>query len=718
MKLLKWIVIVVGAGVILFAGALAFIAATFDPNQYKQQVADLVKEKTQRTLTIEGDIRLLLFPKLGVYLGKTRLSGFRTEEAFAGLDEMRVSLALIPLLSRQVVVDQVQLVGLNASLVKYKDGKTNFDDLLGGGEKQEPEPQEPKPTAEPEPVAPIRFDVEGIRVSNAAVSWRDEAAGAEYKVSNIEIKTGRVAEKVPVKFELGAAFSASEPKLDVTLQSAGTLSADIHNKTYELAVLSAAVKAIGPQLDAKLDLKLSDLQASPAMLRIGDVLVSVDAKQADNVIKGKLSTPVTANLDTQVFDLTKLAGEFDITAPALPMTTLKLPLAGMVSADLKQQMVNVDLTTKLDESNIKAKIALSQFDALFTRFDVVIDKFNMDRYFPPAEPKPAAKPEAPADGGPAPEQPIDFSPIKSLNLAGSLRIGDFVASNIKVQNLRVDVKAAGGKLDINPLLADLYQGSAKGSAVVNANNNQISVKQNLSGVLIGPLLRDAADQDLLEGRGDVILDLTTAGNSVTAFKKALNGTAALKLKDGALKGIDLAQSLRNAKSMFSGGARESEQAATGGEKTDFSEMSASFVVRNGVARNQDLLAKSPFLRLTGEGEINLVESSLNYLAKAAVVATSSGQEGKDLADLKGLTIPVRVSGPFAALKYKLEFGSAFSAGVKQQFEQKQDELKDKLEDKLKSRLPGATAPAAGEEGAAAEQQKPEDALKDRLKKLF
>jgi len=280
------------------------------------------------------------------------------------------------------------------------------------------------------------------------------------------------------------------------------------------------------------------------------------------------------------------------------------------------------------------------------------------------------------------------------------------------------VKAAGGKLDINPLRADLYQGSVKGSAVVNANNNQISVKQNLSGVQIGPLLRDAADQDLLEGRGDVILDLTTAGNTVTAFKNALNGTAALNLKDGALKGINLAQSLRNAKSMFTGGARESEQTAASGEKTDFSEMSASFVIRNGVARNKDLLVKSPFLRLTGEGEINLVESSLNYLAKAAVVATSSGQEGKDLADLKGLTVPVRVSGPFAALKYKLEFGSAFSAGVKQQFEQKKDELKDKLEDKLRSRLPGVTAPASGEDGAATEQQKPEDALKDRLKKLF
>jgi len=571
-----------------------------------------------------------------------------------------------------------------------------------------------------QPAAPIRFDVEGIRLSNAAVSWRDEAAGTEYKVSNIEIKTGRVAEKVPVKFELGAAFSASEPKLDVTLQSAGTLTADVQNQTYVLAVLSAAVKAIGPRLDAKVDLKLSDLQASPAMLRIGDVLLSVDAKQADNAVKGRLSTPVTANLDTQVVELPKLAGEFDITVPALPMKTLKLPLAGTVSADLKKQMVNVDLTTRLDESNIKAKVALSQFDALFTRFDVAIDKLNLDRYLPPAEKKAAGAEPATA---PQAEQPIDFSPIKSLNLAGSLRIGDFVASNIKVQNLRVDVKAAGGKLDINPLLADLYQGSVKGSATVNANNSQVAVKQNLAGVQIGPLLRDAADQDLLEGRGDVILDLTTAGNSVPAFKKALNGTAALNLKDGALKGINLAQSLRNAKAMFTGGTRDSEQAAAAGEKTDFSDLSASFVIRDGVAHNDDLLVKSPFLRLTGAGDINIAQDSLNYLAKAAVVATSSGQGGKELGDLKGLSVPVRVSGPFAALKYKLEYGSAFSDSTKQQFEEKKEQLKDRLEDQLKARLQGAkkpageaAAPASGEETAP--PQKPEDKLKEKLKKLF
>jgi AsmA protein len=286
----------------------------------------------------------------------------------------------------------------------------------------------------------------------------------------------------------------------------------------------------------------------------------------------------------------------------------------------------------------------------------------------------------------------------------------------------MDVKARGGRLEVNPLSANLYQGSTKGTASVNANNNQLAIKQYLSGVSIGPLLRDALNQDLLDGRGNVALDVTASGNTVSAIKKTLNGSAALNLKDGALKGINLAQSLRNAKAMFAGGARDSEQAAAAGEKTDFSELSASFVIRDGVAHNDDLLAKSPFLRLTGAGDINIAEGSLNYLAKAAAVATSSGQGGKELGDLKGLTVPVRALGPFTALKYKLEFGSAFSDSARQQVEIKKEELKGKLEDQLKARLPGAAkpteeaAPATGE--GSAPPPRPQDKLKEKLKKLF
>jgi AsmA protein len=327
--------------------------------------------------------------------------------------------------------------------------------------------------------------------------------------------------------------------------------------------------------------------------------------------------------------------------------------------------------------------------------------------------------------GPQPEQPIDFSPLKKLDVKGSVRIGELIAANIKSYNVSVEIMARNGRLDLEPIAADLYQGNVKGMASVDANTNRIVVKQTLAGISIGPLLRDAIQQDLLEGRGNVELDVTTTGSLVSELKKALNGTARIELKDGAIKGIDIAQSLRKAKSLFAGGTSE-EQAAVAGGKTNFSELTASFVIKNGIAHNSDLLAKSPFLRLTGEGDINIPESSLNYLAKAAIVASSAGQDGKELAELQGLTVPVRASGPFTALKYKVEVSSIFGDSAKQELKETKDLIKNNIGDKLKSKVLGkpeepAAPGAGGDRGtsqAAPPPAKPEDKLKEKLKKLF
>ena len=641
MKLLKWILIAVGAFVLLVAGALALIAATFDPNKYKAQAEELVKAKMQRTLAIEGDIRLMLFPKLGVQLGKTRLSEFNSEKDFAGLNNVRVSLALIPLLSRQVVVDTIQLEGLRANLVKHSDGTTNFDDLLGGEKSGTPA----KPASPAQTQMPIQLDVEGVRISKAELTWKDETTGAQYVISDFDLNTGRIAPGLPAKFDLGATIKGNEPKLDIRLQMGGTLMADPEKQLFSV---------------------------------------------------GGLSLKTTGN--------------------AAGFNGLSVEVSGNAETDLKKRTANAELAMKLAHSNIKAKVAVEDLATRRSTFDIAIDTLNVDQYLP------AKKAGAATDStaGSQPEQPIDFSPIKKLDIKGSLRIGDLTVSNIKAKDVRIDLRAKNGRMDVAPLMASFYQGSVKGEASIDANTNRIATKQALAGISIGPLLRDLTGQDLLEGRGDLALDVTTSGTMVSAMKKALNGTARLELKDGAIKGIDLAKSLRNAKALLSGGKREDQQGGAG-EKTDFSELTASFDIKNGIAHNSDFLAKSPFLRLTGEGDVNLPQSSLNYLAKVSVVASGAGQGGKEVADLKGLTIPVRASGPFTALKYKLELGSLLSDSAKQKLDEQKDVIKGKLEEKLKEKLLGKPAepatPAAGGEPPASQPSR-EDKLKEKLKKLF
>jgi AsmA protein len=355
--------------------------------------------------------------------------------------------------------------------------------------------------------------------------------------------------------------------------------------------------------------------------------------------------------------------------------------------------------------------------------DAAVDRLNLDRYTAPATPTTGQKP-----AGETKEEPIDLSALKTLDLDGRVRIGELVAAKVTVSNVQIDVKARNGKVNIDPLLADLYQGRMRGAIGIDANSNRFSVRQSLSGVLVGPLLKDALAQDLLEGRGDIALDLTATGGTVSMLMRSLSGGAKLRLQDGAIKGINLAQSLRNAKDALSL-QKDSETAASPDQKTDFSELTASFTIKNGKAHNEDLSVKSPFLRLSGAGDVDMVQGGLDYLAKATVVASSAGQGGKELVDLAGLTVPVRISGPLTAPKFKLELSSAFAGATKLQLKQKKEELKEKFESRLQDKLLGGKPtkqPAEGEAGskpadsseAEPQQLKPEDELKKKLKGML
>jgi AsmA protein len=198
----------------------------------------------------------------------------------------------------------------------------------------------------------------------------------------------------------------------------------------------------------------------------------------------------------------------------------------------------------------------------------------------------------------------------------------------------------------------------------------------------------------------------TAGATADALKKALGGTASLALKDGAIKGVDLAGTIRKAQAAL-GSKGALEQQAKGGEKTDFSELTASFVIKNGVAHNEDLQGKSPLLRLGGAGDIDIGAGSVNYLAKASVVATTTGQGGKDLARVAGVTVPVHITGPFESLKYSVDVG-ALASGVAK------DALTRELERRLGAGKSGTSQAAPG----GAQKSSPEGAIGDALRGIF
>ena len=158
------------------------------------------------------------------------------------------------------------------------------------------------------------------------------------------------------------------------------------------------------------------------------------------------------------------------------------------------------------------------------------------------------------------------------------------------------------------------------------------------------------------------------------------------------------------------------QAADKNQKTDFSELSGTFAIRNGVASNNDLAMKSPLLRVAGAGDINIGEDSINYTVKATLAGTLKGQDGREASDLKGITVPVRATGPLAAPSFGLDYNALLTDTVKQQAEEK---IKGKLETLLGGKKAAPAAPGAPGAAPGTEEAPPKsNSTRDAIKGLF
>ena len=578
-KVLRYALIGFVALVLAGVAAVAYIAATFDPNQYKPQIVAAVKERTGRTLSLEGDIALSFFPTLGAKVGKASLSERGSDREFAGVDEAVVAVKLLPLLSREVIVDAVALKGLRAHLVRDKAGKTNIDDLTGAAAA----PKTGK--AEPEKAAPLKVDIAHVVLENANVSFTDAAAGTRYAVSKFSVKTGRVAPGVPSDVKLSGLVSSDKPRaeLDVSLKARitfdpaqqlyrgenleftgkgslpgvtnlnasakGSIEARLASGEFNLSGFSASAtgRQEGGDLNVKLDapklvltkekvtgdkvtldatvseakrklaarIEIPGVQGTFADFKTGAITAGIELQDGARSVKGKLAGALAGNLEARRFELPKFSANLTLTDPAVGQRPIEAALAGAARADVAKQTAGLDFSGTLDASKVAGKATVTRFSPLALAFDFDADQIDVDRYLA-AGGAPGSAGAKGRDGkgsdaakgggakGAAAAGRIDLSALKGLDVNGNVKIGSLKVKNVRSSNVRAGLRIAGGRLDVHPLTAQLYQGTLEGSLSAQAAEAPLFVvKQKLAGVSVGPLLKDAAELDTLEGKGNV-----------------------------------------------------------------------------------------------------------------------------------------------------------------------------------------------------------------------
>ena len=713
---------------------IALVAAYFliDANSFKQKIVAEVSKATGRELTIDGDLDISLFPWIGLSANNISLSNAKGfgNKPFASLDRAEFGIKLLPVFRKEIEADTITLHGLKLYLGVNKQGISNWADLTGDAKKEET-----SSTSDSKALTGLAaFSIGGIDVRDAEIIWDDQQTPQRFSVSNFDLNSGAIFPGKPVSLKIDFDIDSQPKIVDGHITIKGTTRVDLANKLIAIGDFNFASTLNGPALPAQnMELKLgSDISLDIAkdILSLQNLTFSTLGLKANGQLTAnRLSSTPTfkGQLDINEFSLRELLAKLDIEVDTadpsvLTKTSLNVDFSGNTN---KLSLTSLGVT--LDDTQLSGNFSIAEFSKPSIKAKLKLDKIDLDRYLPPTveDNSTASMPEGkstPNIGGNSAPVATDNSwmhPLRTLTANVQFDIGSLKINNLTLTQLATTMTAKGGLITLHPLTASLYGGSYQGNIQLNSNLDApiITVNETLKDVAAGPLLKDLTGDDKILGTASARAKLTMRGSTPDQIKKTANGDIQFSFINGAIKGINVSKVLRDAKAKLAGkqtsDSKESQQ-------TDFAELSGSANIKSGLLQNQDLLMKSPFFRITGRGKVNLISESINYLTEVSVVETSKGQGGKELEDLKGLKIPVKIGGTFTDPKFTPDLKAMINDATKAKAKEKIDKEKDKLKGKLLDKLGVKNAATAndGAEITPTPKNELEDKLKNKLKSLF
>ncbi|RTR37955.1 AsmA family protein [Shewanella canadensis] len=604
MKILKWLFVVF---FILIISLAAYLTLVFDPNDFKPQLVDAVKENTGRNLVVADKLSWTFFPSIGIKLSKVSLSnpsGFDTSSMLE-VNEIVAEVALMPLFSKQVEIAQLNVDGLTVNLETRIDGQTSFDGLEGSKSADKPAAESSAQSGK----GLAGLNIGGVAITNTQIRMLDEKTGTEQLFNLEKLTLGQFAlgEFAPLEYQ----FNAELPDMTLSSHGEGLIKVDTSMQAIELKDLKISNSVAGEGIpNKKLDISL-----------LTQVSIALDKKRL------KLS------LEEFIADQIEAKGEVSVAYGG------KVP-------------------------NIDGQLSFGEID--------------LDKFMPPSDAP--SQSDAKEKQATSTQEP-DLSAMKLVNFKLNVTAESIKVANMLTSKWVMKLALKDGVLNLSKLNANLYKGKLSVTAQVDARQSvpSYSFEKSVEKVQIRELLKDAADVDLLAGSAN----FTVKGNGrslITAkMKKNLAAKGQFEVSDGALYGVNIPQMLRDAQAKLSGDLSSTDSVE---KKTDFTSLTGSFSLVNGVASNPDLLMASPLIRLSGAGTANIVTEALDYSLTTSVVGSLEGQGGGEREALHGVEIPFAISGTFSEPKFALDTAALFDAKLKQEAEKVQDKLKDSLLKKL------------------------------------
>ncbi len=264
----------------------------------------------------------------------------------------------------------------------------------------------------------------------------------------------------------------------------------------------------------------------------------------------------------------------------------------------------------------------------------------------------------------------------------SLRDTTLTTNELEISEISTDVRPTASGWRIHPLSAVFYGGDYSGDIRLESDAPEIplSFDESLNGVAMGPLLAALTGFERVTGEAGITTSGGLALSSGNPPLASLNAEAEFSIRDGALRGINIARVIRQALARLEGRTPPADAETP---ETDFTSFSGSVSVRDGLASSDDISLDSPLLRVRGSGRSDLVEQTLALILDVNVVGSIEGQGGETLESLKGVTIPLQIEGSWSQPRISVDVARVIEESqgtrIRERIEEEVDELRDRLE---------------------------------------
>ena len=673
-KIFAWII-----AAILAVFALAAIALTFffDPNDFREDIASAVQDSTGRELRIDGDISVQLFPWLAVQVGHAALGnaeGFG-DEPFAEFDEARLSVRLLPLLLRQEAeIGTAEIAGLRLRLAVDSRGRANWDDLLEADTGEE--------TADTGGEGSL--DISGVGIRDASISYVNAQKGDRYELTDVNLSAGRVSsEAEPIPLEGSLHFDVQPSDLSGTIEVDTIVAFDQESGVFTLDgfLMEGQVEGLveGPTRmrfeTAAMEISSAESMVSmdPVAISLLDLEISADVEpfSYENDIKP------TAQIRVEPFSPRSLMHLFDVEPPETADPNVLSNVSIVAKAYVRENNISMTgLTIQLDDTTFKGSMTVPTDGASRFLVNLSADVLDLNRYMAPPSTDGGAAPDASAPV----EIPADL--IKPLKARGDLTIETVLLGGLQLDQVALSLNAADSRLRIHPIAAAMYGGSYSGDVSIDATSATpvLSMNETVQGVDLAKLARAMFEQDNITGTIDGNFKLSGRGNDLAEVQASLGGTMNFALKDGTYEGTDVWYELRRARAVLK---KETPPEPVLPARTKFSSVTATGVVTDGIMRNNDLVADLPFMQLTGSGDVNIPDGTVNYSLKARVFEKPEALEAatpEEIEDFTKTVVPLKITGPLSDPKVRPDVEALLRQRVEEELE---DVVKDKLKDLFK-----------------------------------